>query len=176
MRASFFLFSIILCSINVIEAQWYQQASGTNLTLRSVSMFNQNIGYIVGDSGIILKTTNGGMNWVKQKSDSSTFLYGVKFCDSITGTVVGSNGFSNPVILHTTNGGINWINQQSPLNATLFGISLIDNNTGYIAGIGGVLSTTNGGENWVVHHPPQLWSRIYCHFISRSEYRLYCWI
>ncbi|MFI5212148.1 MAG: hypothetical protein ACHQIH_04645, partial [Ignavibacteria bacterium] len=42
---------------------WESQNSGTDEDLFSIFMENENTGYIVGQSGIILHTTNSGANW-----------------------------------------------------------------------------------------------------------------
>ena len=54
--------------------------------------------------GTILKTTNGGTNWITQNYSSTENLFSVYFADSITGYAVGISG----TILKTTNSGTNW--------------------------------------------------------------------
>ena len=55
-----------LLTLNSAIAQWEQQNSGTSQSLRSVYFTDVNTGYAVGDNGtdngIILKTTDGGIN------------------------------------------------------------------------------------------------------------------
>jgi len=68
--------------------------------LRSVFFTDSITGYAVGDGGII-KTTDGGLNWISQTSVTSNSLLSVYFTDSNTGYAVGNNG----TILKTTNGG-----------------------------------------------------------------------
>jgi hypothetical protein len=71
-----------------------------------------NTGYIVGGGGLILKTTNGGTNWVQQISETSVSLHSVYFTDSITGYAVGDGG----TILKTINGGSVGINEEQNEN------------------------------------------------------------
>ena len=59
------------------------------------------IGYCVGDSGIILKTFNAGENWNYQLTGRNENLNQVYFVDPDFGFIVGDNG----LILRTTNGG-----------------------------------------------------------------------
>ncbi|MBK7856283.1 MAG: T9SS type A sorting domain-containing protein [Bacteroidetes bacterium] len=59
----------------------------------------QNTGYIVGDNGKILKTIDGGTNWITQTSGTGNWLFSVYFPDATTGHAVGENG----TILKTTN-------------------------------------------------------------------------
>jgi hypothetical protein len=63
---------------------------------------NKDNGTVVGYNGTIMRTTNGGENWVVQISGSGTMLTDVSFTDINTGTVVGNYG----TILKTINGGI----------------------------------------------------------------------
>jgi hypothetical protein len=55
-------------------------------------------GTAVGALGIILKTTDGGQNWMRQPSGTNRDLYSVSFTDVNTGTTVGGYG----AILRTT--------------------------------------------------------------------------
>src|SRR6266513_2933468 len=77
--------------------------------LFAVSFIDANNGTAVGWYGIILRTTDGGANWVKQTSGTTSFLYGVSFTDANNGTAVGEDG----TIVRTTDGGANWVNQTS---------------------------------------------------------------
>ena len=58
--------------------------------------------------GTILRTTDGGQNWITQTSGLGSPLYGVSFTDANNGTIVGYFG----TILHTTNGGVTFINEE----------------------------------------------------------------
>ena len=65
-------------------------------------LFRSNNGTVIGSSGTILRTTNGGTTWVLQSSGTTETLNGVSFTDSDNGTVVGNGG----TILRTTTGGV----------------------------------------------------------------------
>ena len=57
----------LLGSFALVSAQaWVSLNSGTTKTLRSVYFVNTDTGWVVGDSGTILKTTDGGLNWQSQ--------------------------------------------------------------------------------------------------------------
>jgi photosystem II stability/assembly factor-like uncharacterized protein len=164
---------VALVGINGAMAQWETQNSGTTNDLNSVYFTNANTGYAVGDSGIILKTTNGGTNWLTQNSNTMAWLASVHFPSNDTGYVVGGDS----TILKTTDGGINWINQASTggsvcYNEFLCSVFFIDADTGYTAGFmwytspslvgGGVLlKTVNGGIDWTICHTGGTWSIFY---------------
>ena len=54
------------------DTLWSKQASGTNLNLNSINFIDDTSGIAVGDSGIILVTTNGGVTEIKDKEYNST--------------------------------------------------------------------------------------------------------
>jgi len=123
-------------------AQWYQQTSGTTQNLNDLSFYDLNNGIVVGDSGIILGTTNGGTNWiVVPPSGNNTSLHAVSYKSGIW-VAVGSEG----TILR--NGNL----QTSGTTNDLFGISFTDANNGTAVGGAWIESTirrtTDGGTNW----------------------------
>jgi photosystem II stability/assembly factor-like uncharacterized protein len=99
----------------------------------------------VGNSGVILKTINGGLNWTEQNSNTTGVLYSVSFAPKgslANGYAVGWNG----KILKSVDGGENWISQASGTTKTLNSVHFVNPSTGYIVGDNGViLKTTNGG-------------------------------
>ncbi|NWG29755.1 MAG: T9SS type A sorting domain-containing protein [Ignavibacteriaceae bacterium] len=115
-----------------------------------VFFIDENIGYTVGESGYILKTTNGGSNWFIQSSGTTVILHDVYFIDSSTGYIVGSFG----TILKTTNGGNNWISQASGTTKHLWGVHFINSLIGTAVGFtSAILRNTNGGLNWIIQTP-----------------------
>jgi len=125
-------------------------------TLNSVHFTSTETGYAVGNddnfNSLILKTTNGGNNWVSQNSESNIILNSVSFFDPDNGFVVGRNG----TILNTTDGGINWVMKNSGTNYDLSSIFIFNDSVGFITGsqmitpssyITIVLKTTDGGHN-----------------------------
>jgi len=143
-------------------AQWLPQNSGTTQELSSVYFTDANIGFVVGNGGTILKTTDGGLNWIPQYSGSTTdWFRSVYFPNANTGYTVGIDIYgNNGIIRKTTNGGIDWTNQNSGTNQVLESVYFTDANTGYAVGninVGGgtggytaciILKTINGGTNW----------------------------
>ena len=83
---------------------WFAQSGGTPLALNDVYLVTENTGYIIGQNGTILKTTNGGSNWVSQTSPLSTQFESISFFDVNNGYIAGQNG----TVLSTTNGGLVW--------------------------------------------------------------------
>lgn len=105
-------------------------------------------GTAVGYEGYRLYTTNGGVNWIENRtSDTSTIIFDLSKAGSNL-ISVGSVGF----IEKTGNSGMNW--QRVSRNFTrdhLFSVSFGDANTGLVSGLNGtLLRTTNKGVNWSV--------------------------
>jgi hypothetical protein len=99
----------------------------------------------VGDNGTILKTINGGENWISQTIGTTNYLSGVSFKDAFNGIVVGNYG----TILKTTNGGETWQAQSGGTTNSLTDVSFSDANNVTIVGYEGIiLRTKNGGTNW----------------------------
>jgi photosystem II stability/assembly factor-like uncharacterized protein len=161
----FYFFLLTLFSVNGAIAQWVQQNSGTTRNLNSVYFTDSNTGYIVGDHGIILKTTDGGTNWMAQSSGTIHDLRSVYFTDAGTGYAVGMFN----VLLKTVNGGIDWTIQNLPIPVHLQSIHFPAQDTGYAIGnyyavndscpnglcdssFIYILKTTNGGTLWSISY------------------------
>lgn len=114
-------------------SHWSRQLTGNTSQLNSVYFIDSLNGWAVGNAGIILHTTDGGVNWNEQNFNSyptqistggvnsilrGRTLYDVHFIDNQTGWAVGNanyyySGYSYwtydfPVILKTSNGGATW--------------------------------------------------------------------
>lgn len=115
-------------------------------TFFKVKFIDEQTGYITGNKGLILKTINGGINWYKVITNTTTLIFDVDFFDSRRGFAVGWNG----LLLKTTNGGETWqrVDNFSTDNY-LKSIDLENNGFGIIAGGDAtVVKTTNFGEEW----------------------------
>lgn len=124
---------------------WSALTSPTSSTLRGLHFPTSSIGYAVGLSGTILKTTDGGANWSLMISPTSDQLNGVYFTDANTGYIIGVNGR----IMKTTDGGTIWTSQTSGTTNELLEVHFANSTTGYAVGYSGtILKTSNGGTNW----------------------------
>jgi serine/threonine-protein kinase len=116
----------------------------TSANLNSISFWDDYSGIIVGDSGTIMQTSDGGNTWEKNKTDlninlSSTFLIDDKLF------FVGSSGFAGYKIRNQKT--IKKI--QLPTSETLFKIYFKDHTNGFIVGSNGlILKSNDGGISW----------------------------
>lgn len=111
---------------------------------------------MVGSSGAILRTTNGGTTWTYPNSGTYNFLLDVFFIDSQNGWAVGQSGTR----LKTTNGGQTWVPKNGSSDYSHQDVHFTDTQNGWttaIAVINGsivtrVIRTTNGGTTWTVQN------------------------
>lgn len=123
---------------------WILQVDREVLTLTSVSFVDREHGWVAGGN-LVLRTTNGGMNWLT--SDSSYYPYfqysGVHFVNRDTGWAVGDRR----TIIATTNGGVTWIVQSAAgeFEPPYFAVEAVSSRLAWISGNGEILHTINGG-------------------------------
>ena len=122
-----------------------QNSHYTAQRFMSVFILHPDTVFFSGNYGKIIRTVNGGQNWVTLYSDTTRQFWGIWFVNSQTGFVSGSHG----TIMKTTNMGDNWITLTTSIQNALDGIYFINENTGYVAGAYVVLKTTNAGTTWI---------------------------
>jgi photosystem II stability/assembly factor-like uncharacterized protein len=104
----------------------------------------------------ILRTNNGGLNWITQYRDSGAYsanINKVQFLNELTGYAIGSKYFDKTVFFKTTNGGINWDTLTYNNHIKNYSMYFLNPNTGWISGgyypdSSSIAYTTNGGLNW----------------------------
>lgn len=135
---------------------WAQLNYFTDHWLYDVFFIDKSTGWAVGgnvNTEVIFKTTDGGLNWINQRSSSQyKWLNGVYFINKNIGWACGYNG----VILKTSNGGASWIRENIATTRYLRKVVFPDTTVGYIVGEGGTilkhkssninLIRPNGGE------------------------------
>ncbi len=87
-------------------------------------------GWAVGDSGVIINTTDG-QNWTTQTNPDSNSLFDVFFLNANEGWAVGVLG----IILHTTDGGTTWLVEAAGMTTNfLRGVHFTSPTNGYVSG------------------------------------------
>ena len=136
-------FFALFSSFNVF-GQWNPVDSGTTNNLNGAYILDSGIGFVVGDSGTILKTTDAGATWAPLVSGTTTTLHGVYFFDANAGVAVGEQG----LILRTTDGGTAWGPVSSGVGDSLRSVSF--NGVNGICGGDSqtILYSTDSGASW----------------------------
>ncbi len=140
------IFIFLISSSQIFpQTGWFTLYSNPTYNHYSINFINTNTGWVSGTTGIIRKTTNGGLNWVDRTTGTTNTLFGIHFVNEFTGWSAGSEG----TILKSTNGGENWVIQASGVTVHLRSVYFVNTNTGWVAGdTGTILKTTNGGNGW----------------------------
>jgi photosystem II stability/assembly factor-like uncharacterized protein len=130
---------------------WTEQTSGVTSTITNVFFINDTVGW-VSTTGKVLKTTDGGANWVANTLgiQPTQILASLCFTSENIGWVVGYGG----KILKTTDGGVGWTSQNSGTTRNLSSVNFVNDSIGWIVGadsinsFGTILYTSNGGTTW----------------------------
>lgn len=117
--------------------------------LNGVHFVNEWTGWVVGDSGKVFKTTDGGESWTPQVRVTFHPLNSVSFVDSNVGYAVGDMN----TIIKTTDGGAGWSVISTPGFSEWVKVHFADEQTGWMLnspdfGDGIVRKTTDGGSTW----------------------------
>ncbi|MCS6807227.1 MAG: YCF48-related protein [Candidatus Kapabacteria bacterium] len=138
---------------------------------RSVSFPRLHVGYIAGEVGRILKTTDGGATWVQPMRERRMQIdwYDCAFVNDSVGWVVGSNTFRIgsggsasfsvvPIISRTVDGGTTWSDQVLPsgfIQDTLNSVYAVSERCAFVVGNrGAIYATRDGGATWVRQSSP----------------------
>ena len=139
-----FLF-IFYTSLTVF-GQWSAANSGTTNNLNGGYLLDSGVGFVVGDAGTVVKTTDAGMTWSPLTSGTTNALHDVYFFDATQGVAVGEQG----LILRTTDGGAGWQDVTSGVTDTLRSVSF----SGVNGICGGdsqtILYSTDAGASWQI--------------------------
>ncbi|GJQ61842.1 MAG: hypothetical protein SCALA702_08950 [Melioribacteraceae bacterium] len=119
--------------------------TGVYNELNSIQILRNNNAFITADSGLILKSTNGGQSWDKVRLPGKNILYDSFFFGSGRGFIVGDGSYCISTIDYLRN--FEKINM--PPGYTLLNVEFIDTKVGFITGsLGLVMRTLDGGMTW----------------------------
>ena len=94
--------------LQLAAAQWIPQTSGVSNNLRDIAFYNAGTGYAVGEGGVVLKTNNGGKQWVKATSPTSSDLVSLTLLDSAALLVTSAAVDGAGTVFESVNGGKSW--------------------------------------------------------------------
>lgn len=136
-------------------ATWQVRRVPGDVTLRAVAILDARRGFIAGDGGTLLATTDGGESWRKVETPAGENFTSIHFVGEL-GWIAGWSG----AILHSPDGGKTWQRQDSGIQQGLESIYFVDPQHGWAVGwVGAILRTTDGGRTWErVRTSETLWS------------------
>jgi len=143
-----------LVQINIYsQGTWERIESPTDQFLQSVYFIDSLYGWVVGDSGTIIHTSNGGADWETQDSKTENNIYDVFFLNRNLGWAPSWETSTLPAgtkLLKTTDGGQSWINPPLP-EEDIFSqcVLFLDSLNGWMGGKPKpIVRTTDGGLSW----------------------------
>lgn len=155
--------AVLACSLVVGISPEVAVANGSNWhwlsplprgeTLNAVDLVTADIGYAVGNTGCIMKTYNGGTDWIEKNSTTTDDLHAVAFIDADTGWAGGDNG----VIVKTDGtSGATWTRQVTGVtDGYIVDLFFLDANKGWAADEAGrIFRTVDGGTTWAYTDVP----------------------
>src|SRR5436189_5562734 len=82
---------VIFSSSFSVFGQWFSVDSGTTNNLNRAYLLDSGLGFVVGDTGTILKTTDLGATWVPLSSGTTRALHDV-YCFDSDQRIAGGDG------------------------------------------------------------------------------------
>ncbi|UCH64704.1 MAG: T9SS type A sorting domain-containing protein [Ignavibacterium sp.] len=135
------------------QGTWEKLGCPTDNNLNSVHFVDSLYGWAVGDSGIIIHTSNGGVDWDFQNSSTLNQIVEVFFLNKNLGWAASWNVSAWPfgtLVLKTTNGGQTWSHEPyAEDNIFLQCILFTDSMNGWMGGKPhALIKTADGGVTW----------------------------
>lgn len=123
--------------------------------LKDIYFLNNDLGYMVGSLGKILRTEDGGSNWDDiSNSQISGDLQCVWFVSPDTGYVGKTTGFG---MYRTWDGGVTWAQNFGYSQSNCYTMHFLNDTLGYAGAYGNaIFRTTNAGLTWALQSNPQL--------------------
>ena len=149
MRLVAFIVCFLILSFDSL-GQWQYINSGTTQTLYDLTVLNPDTLFVVGDSGLVMKSFDGGTTWINVSLNSTDRLVAVDFRDHIHGIITTNEG----LILKTDDGGSTWDSlYTSQANSVAKSIKLTNDSCIFVAGYfisGNILVSYDSGQTWTI--------------------------
>ncbi|MBL7932661.1 MAG: T9SS type A sorting domain-containing protein [Bacteroidia bacterium] len=145
----------ILCALFTSLASCFSQNtwaplnSGTNRNLKDLCFPGDLIGYVVGEKGAILKTSNAGQTWISQFSDSTVDFISVHFPSPNIGYAISGNK-----VYGTKNGGNLWHLIYTDSLPYFNTVRFVNDSVGFIGTVFYILKTSDYGQHWSIVETP----------------------
>jgi photosystem II stability/assembly factor-like uncharacterized protein len=131
---------------STLRADWVLQESGTRVMLHSVHFHSEDSGYVCGEAGTLLRTTNRGATWTPVATGAKdTALLEVLFLDSREGLVLGESGY----LARTEDGGRTWIRIAPGGGGMLMSLGWNGGGKVFVGNLkGAILVSPDAGRSW----------------------------
>ncbi len=134
------------------------EAAGTPIDLTEVrqNLFSTCLasdreGWMVGELGRILRTTDGGKTWIRQDAGTKRPFLAITCLDAKTAWIAGKEG----IVYATKDGGDTWTQLQTGSARHIFSIEFPTAERGHAVGdFGTMVHTEDGGKTWTASRIP----------------------
>jgi photosystem II stability/assembly factor-like uncharacterized protein len=141
-----FLFLIVPAMLPAQTAEnWERVDHRTEFTLWDVSFADSLHGSIVGDYGVIMRSTDGGRSWTQRLSSDQFAFRNIYY---INDSIAVASGFRG-TFHRSTDAGATWTRIPLPDEKTYPGMSVVGNTVWLSGENGNVLKSTDQGRTWV---------------------------
>jgi photosystem II stability/assembly factor-like uncharacterized protein len=143
----------VRASATMTAEQKAQLVLGATPDLHAIAFRDDTHGLVVGNSGTIYATEDGGKTWkLRQNDKKQNFTTEHLVAVQMLGNLAWATGFDG-MILHSIDGGVTWEKQNSGTTMDLQSVYFLNENLGWSVGWSGtILRTTDGGKNWKTIH------------------------
>jgi len=147
---------LLFCLVHtagITQGSWEKIQVPTTKSLNAVFFTDSLHGWVGGDSGTIIHTTDGGKSWITQETHALNHVTALFFLNRNLGWAASLNYSVQPygtVLLKTTNGGADWTPSPYPANDIFINCILyLDSLRGWMGGSPHALvKTLDGGQTW----------------------------
>jgi photosystem II stability/assembly factor-like uncharacterized protein len=136
------LLALLLTAAHPSWSQFQSVNSGTTRSLWDVWFVNESTGIAVGDSGVIIRSTDGGLAWSTVMTADTITWKKVKFFDAMHGIAIGTH------ISTTEDGGLNWTTQLRD-DEQYYDVEITNDTTCLVSGYPtGLIRSRDSGATW----------------------------
>lgn len=122
--------------------------SGTDDELQGVTFPDADHGFAVGNTGVILATTNDGGQWTQQTSGTTENLFDVRCSSILACVVVGNSG----TVLRTTDGGTTWTAINAGTTENLSALDRVGDKIWAGGSNGTIIYSSDAGVTWTTQN------------------------
>ncbi len=144
MKTFFTFFLLCIAQVNC-TAQWLEINSGfNNAKFNKVFALTPDHVLVIGNDGLIIKSTNGGGSWQQKNSGTSQNLIQLNFPSPLIGYAAGNQN----QILKTTDGGETWVAKTIDNINAIATMSCVNDNLIFLSTDKGLIKSVDGGTSW----------------------------
>jgi photosystem II stability/assembly factor-like uncharacterized protein len=138
---------LCFCALHLAPPAGAQQVLPDHIrgNLFAGCLVTDDVGWVVGELGSVLRTEDGGTTWARQNAGIKKPFLAISCVDGDTAWIGGKSG----MLYHTTDGGAAWRPLASGTKKHIFDLEFRDRRRGLAVGDWGLLMhTEDGGQHW----------------------------